>query len=199
MGVSTRAAILAALLAVVLVSAIGVSEYIQVNDLQGQNRMLSSEALSYSAQLSAANGSSGNLAQTLISHVLKLQVVNGSFFFKSEILQDYLPNATMKWSGTTMGLGGTYVGTGNISLVFQAFFGQAISLNTSIDSFNVTNISSGTGDIGANLSFTGRSPIWGAFNGTVSASYHYVFQNGNWLISQEDWNFESFYQQYTQV
>jgi hypothetical protein len=219
-GVSSRVAILSAAVAILLVSALGAFEYVQLSDLQSQNRTLSSEASTYSsevtnydssiselqaenqnysAQLSAVNGSFSDLVQTWTSHVLKFETVDGDFFFKSAVLEDYLPNATMMWSGTTMGLGGTYVGTDNISLTLQTFLEADTSFNMSIDSFNVTNISNGTGDIGANLSFTGSSVTWGALAGTISANYVYLHQNGEWLISQEDWNFESFSTQYAQA
>lgn len=198
------------MIVLLLASAVGAYEYVIANNLQSENRTLSSEASSYSsdysAQLSAYSANSAALVQTLISHVLNLQSVNGHFFNRTKALEDYLANATMTWSGTmtmsgtnvTGGIGDTDVGTSDIGGTLRTFFGEATSLYITIDSFNVTNVSSGTGDIRANLSFAGSTAIWGAINGTVSASYQFVHESGGWLISKEDWDFETFDVQFAQ-
>jgi len=179
------------LVAVLLVSLFGALEYVQVTNLKSQNRVLTSslsELQSENQNLGAqvTGNSSADLTQAWLSHLAKLANAN-----ITGAAEDYTPNAKMIYYGVTFGLGGNYTGTGNIRETLQALFGEATNFHFTIETFNSTIQSNASADIGANLSFAGLNHIMGEFNGTISAEYHYIYQNGAWLISDEYWNFET--------
>ena len=94
-------AILAALTAVILVSLLGAFEYVQVSNLESQNRAFSSMITRYNSEIANyTRNNSTDVAQSWILHLSKLdnRDTNGT-------LDDYTPNATVIWSGTTQGLG----------------------------------------------------------------------------------------------
>ena len=111
---------------------------------------------------------------------------------ESAILSDYAPNATVVWSGSTYGMGGTYTGTQNIKHLYQVMEGDFQNTTFTAESYEAGYASNGTPGVQAHLAFVGHSPILGTFKGTISASYQYVHGDGTWLISQEDWDFEAF-------
>ena len=198
-----------------MVSLFGALEYSQASNLQSQNRALSSSVLSYSsevktythglARLEAASvqqlkdtctgdgcsllqgNNSSPLSGPWLLHLAKLEELD-----VAGAANDYAPNATVIWVGDTQGFGGTYNGTSDIEFLLQSFIGGMNGFSLAIQSFNSTSPPNGTADISALLAFTGSSNISGNFNGTISASYQYANENGNWLISQEIWNFQSF-------
>ena len=220
-GISSPTTITISLVAILLASIFGVLEYIQSNNLHNQNNELSSSLSSYSsgvselqsetqslgAQLAEGSNASSNVFQSWIAHLSKLQR-----FDPNSALADYAPNATVVWSGDTQGWGGNYTGRSEIGTILNSWFqengnGTATypialapnSLYLRIDSTNITREASGGISIGARLDFSGQSRILGAFNGTISSKSVYVPQNGTWLISREDWHFETFNMQYSRI
>jgi hypothetical protein len=113
---------------------------------------------------------------------------------------DFAQNGAMVWTGTTQGLGGTYVGQGNIRVTLQTAIGSASALSYSIVSFNASGSTSNPNVAGASavLSFNGKSAILGIFNGTINAKYEYVNQNGAWIIQKETSDYATFNVQFSQ-
>jgi len=112
----------------------------------------------------------------------------------------YERGASVVWTGQAPGLVGTYNGTADISLLFNASFFGARS--TALTIGNVTRTiqiaSGGSAVVNSSFTFLGESTILGNFSGSVSAidSYVYSAASGSWLVSQETWNFRSFNVQY---
>lgn len=193
-GVASRTAVAIALVALVMTSLFLAFEYAQVGSLEAQNGALGSRVTS----LSNYDSNSTGLVQAWLAHLFAMEKTQVSVA-ESAVLQAYEPNATMVFSGNTQGLGGTYEGTSNIGLVLHTWIEPASTLNITVKSFSYALNSNGTAEIGAALGFVGYSHINGNFSGSVSASYDYVYHNGSWLISQEDWNFERYVVQYAEV
>ena len=180
-----------AIAGLILLLVLAAFEYSQVAELESQNRNLRTENQSLSAQASYASINSSLVFQAWLSHLDKIQSGN-----ISEALTDYAQYPTMSWSGYSNGMGGNYIGVAEINLTLQTFSARMTSLHFTVESFNSTVYPNGTRDIGAFMAFTGSKSSIGTFNGTLSAKYQYVYQGGKWLISQEDWNFESFFTEY---
>jgi len=167
---------------VVLSSSFGIYEYAQVTSLQSQNSSLSSQFASYTNHASNLTAA----FQALRSHLYNLEGQNVSV-----ALEDYAPNATVVWSGTTQGLGGTYIGTQDIGKLLQAWMGGDRNLTIVAKSLNGSRASDGTADIDASLAFSGVDHVLGEINGTVAATYLFEYQ-GSWVIVHEDWVFKTF-------
>jgi hypothetical protein len=208
-GVSSRIAVAIVLAAVVLVSLVATFEYSRVASLEGQKSSLEASISDYSSQTGLAGiNSSLGLYQSWVSHLAKLQDLD-----PSAALQDDAPNATMVVSGPSEGAGPatgteTYNGTSEICMPINFLFGGSScltgfpfspkSFQFTIESFNSTTVPNGTFEIVANLTFAGVSRTAGNFAGTMSVRYEYAFQDGAWLISQEDWDFTTFNVEYAQ-
>jgi hypothetical protein len=184
-GVSSRI-VLVALAAMILIALPSAFEYSQVASIQGQNKSLQSENQKMSTQVSAASLNSSRLSQAWLSHLYKLESIN-----ITGALADYAPNPIMNWTGNTHGFGGLYRGTAAINETLWYFLASTTSLYFTIESFNSTLQQNGTASIGAVIALVGHKSSFGMFNGTVSMKYQYAYQNGSWLISREDWNFET--------
>ena len=200
-----------AIAALILVSAFGAYEYSRVAALQRQDSSLSSENAAYNSRMVSLQSENQDLGseisglatptilQALLSHLSKEENDN-----ISGALEDYVPNATMIWTGDASSLGGTYNGTTEIEEALQKwtaypFFGQPgaagpTSLNYTVESVHATLTSIEVASVQASIYFNGTSPSLDLFqyNGTISASYSYVNQNGSWLIREENWNFTTF-------
>jgi hypothetical protein len=185
---SYLAVVVVALIVVLFLSGY---EYGLVASLQKDNSSLRSQIIEYDE--SQAPGSPTVVVEAFNSHLSHMDSRN-----LDATTKDYTPTATMIWFGTTQGLGGTYKGSNEINLTYEAFLGQMTNLTYSIHSENATLFTNQTASLNASLYFAGESHILGRFNGTVSAAYSYTDASGSWLISQEDSNFTSFDVQYSQ-
>lgn len=178
-------------LVVIVFVFVGTLAYLDILNLEGQNISYSSQVSSYSSVVKSGFGAVNKTAalQAWVIHTSQIDAAN-----VSGILEGYVPNATMIWTGNTQGLGGTYTGTSNIRFTYQTFLGGTTRFRLTVDSVNATIPSNATGtvDIAAVLNFTGTDAILGNFTGGLATSYVYVDSNGSWLISRENWNFVSF-------
>jgi WD40 repeat protein len=117
----------------------------------------------------------------------------------SAIVRQFEGNANVTWTGRASGLTGLYVGADTIGLLLNASF---LSRSTSFAIANATQeilaVSDRSATVNSSFDFTGQSPIYGNFNGTVRAQDSLVYSatSGGWLISQEIWNFTTFNAQY---
>jgi hypothetical protein len=113
----------------------------------------------------------------------------------SAIVSQYEGNATVIWTGNTLGIGGTYIGTKNIGLALSAFLGAVSSFIIGNETQTIATASDDSVVVNSSFSFAGESAdFFGPFNGTVSAqdSYTHSAASGAWLISRETWDFLSF-------
>jgi len=134
----------------------------------------------------APSGFSESVLQTHIANVNARNVLAA--------VADYTPGATMIWQGNTQGLGGTYTGSSNIRFTYQTAIGGATSLSYTISNFTSSGVSGNANAAIATATenFTGSSKVLGNFHGVIQATYDYVNQNGQWLIQQENSNYQSF-------
>jgi len=201
-GSASRIRILAglAVVAILLVSLLAILEFEQASSLQSENEALSKSISSLKSQnqnlTSVMTSISGNepaeAEAAFLVHLSDLDTRNVTL-----ALLDYAPNATMIYSGTTLGIGGTYNGSANIKYTLETFIGGDKSLNFTSTSVKANRIAFEAVDLMSNITFTGSSSILGNFNGTVVASYSYSLQQGRWVILQEDWNFTSYQSQFS--
>lgn len=106
----------------------------------------------------------------------------------------------MIFEGNTQGFGGTYLGTADIRFALGSFR-QAMKNDTfSIHSEAPSLASYDEASVKVNFTFSGYGsssfPI-GNFSGSVFAVESYSFENHPWLITNEVWNFESFFTEYS--
>jgi hypothetical protein len=106
------------------------------------------------------------------------------------LMRDYAPNATLKWGGTTRGLGGTYNTTALVSQFYSAFFSKVTNVSVKNATFTVQVIGSGA-SVNGTFSVLGGGPQVQTITGEVMASVAYVQVNGVWVISSETWDFLS--------
>jgi WD40 repeat protein len=161
------------------------------------------------SRLGSVTTSSAGRTSTTSTATSAVNLVNSSFAYHMRLLasrntsamvSQYARDASVLWMGQASGLTGIYNGTGNIDLLFNAsFFGPK---STELAIGNVTQkvlaASAWSAVVNSSFSFLGESSLQGNFSGSVSAmdSYVYSAASGNWLISQETWNFRSFNVQY---
>jgi len=128
------------------------------------------------------------------SHIQKLEIRN-----TGEVVLDYEPNAVLVWEGNSQGLGGTYDGVANISLLYNSFLGESDNLSITNSTYSSTINSTGSNNVivvvNSTLSFFGYNKFLG--NMTAIASARIIYEkNGDdvkRLISNETWDFLQFY------
>jgi hypothetical protein len=203
-------------LVLIILFAFAALEYAQVASLGHRNAELTSEVESYSNQVSISvysrgvNASAGNaslgLIQTWQMHLTKLEDLD-----PASAIQDYTANATVNFWGSGFGnQTANFIGTDQIESVLDVFFQNASSTSLpgemtrlaprswqiAVQSLNPIELPDGSDLIKSNLSFSGSSDLFGAFNGTASTTTQFSYQSGIWLITQEEWDFTSFNLQY---
>jgi hypothetical protein len=133
-----------------------------------------------------------------------LSMVNASFsehllhFGSREtfaVTNDFQDGAQMVWTGNTAGFQGNYNGLRAINEVFEGFLGPTTSLSIVNETWTLAPAGAESAVVYSTLNFTGQSNVWGNFDFQVVGRDYYVAANG-WQISQELWNFTSFYAQY---
>jgi len=113
------------------------------------------------------------------------------------IVNQYEPNATVYWAGDAIGLADEYVGAHDITLLLNSSFFRPNSTASFVIG-NVTQVfltaSGQSGLLNSSFTVYGRNSVWGNYSGSISATDRFVAPAaaGNWLISQETWNFKSF-------
>ncbi len=146
---------------------------------------------------------------------LSQQAVSGSFaqhmlFLKSRnlsaIVSQYEPNASVTWIGVQgpVAIETPAAGTDNISRALDALLYQPCGSHDTVKSFAVENITQsavfapdGSAVVNSTFSFSGNSSLWGEFRGDVSARDTFSHsKTGAFLISQENWNFTRYYEEY---
>ena len=110
------------------------------------------------------------------------------------VVSQFEGNANVTWTGRANGLTGLYVGTTDIGLLLNAFLGKATFLAFANETQQIAVASSRLATVNSSFSFSGQSSTFGNFSGAVRAqdSLAYTATTGEWLISQEIWNFSSF-------
>ena len=112
------------------------------------------------------------------------------------VTNDFQDGAQMVWTGDTGGLfGGNYTGLRAINEVFEGFLGSTTSLSMVNETWTLAPTGAESAVVYSTLNFTGQNNVWGDFDGQVVGRDYYVAADG-WQISQEFWNFTSFYEQY---
>jgi hypothetical protein len=110
------------------------------------------------------------------------------------VTNDFEDGAQMVWSGRT-GFGGNYTGLRAINEVYEGFLEPTTSLSVVNESWTLSPTGAESAVVYSTLNFTGHNNDWGNFDAQVLGRDYYVAASG-WKISQEFWNFTSFYEQY---
>jgi len=178
-----------------LLSYLAVSSLSQAKS--ATNTGSSTSTTSTVSTLSSSSASPTEGQQVSLAYLVHLDSIESEN--ASLITTGYEGNATMKWEGFTQGLGGTYSGWKNISLTYYTLKSFLTSLVVGNLTDTVVNDSSnapavkGTFAIDYQLNHT-TFPCAnsGYYDGEISANTTYDYSDGQWLISNEVWNFLSF-------
>jgi hypothetical protein len=103
------------------------------------------------------------------------------------VLNDYVDNALVVWSGSTGGLGGSYSGIGNIRLLYSSALSSAQQISLTPSGITARNDSSTQVTTNMTLALKGQSQYLGAFNGTIRAGAVLTWVNGAWKVVSENW------------
>lgn len=127
------------------------------------------------------------------SHLQKLSLRN-----VSEVVRDYEPYAVLVWEGNSQGLGGIYVGTENITILYDSFLGSSVNLSITNSTYslviNSTSNVVSSAVVNSTISIVGYSMVFDNFTILASTKVDYAMDSGGtWLITNETWNFLQFY------
>lgn len=123
----------------------------------------------------------------------------------SATVSQYTDDANVTYEGQAAGLQGNYTGTSDIRILIAADISKTTLFfiaNETQPSIQVETMGSGDSVVSvvvnSTFNFRGESPVFGNINGTVSARTTFVpgSASGNWLISNETWNYLSYWVQY---
>jgi len=106
----------------------------------------------------------------------------------SALASGYESNATVEWTGSADGLGGSHVGEQNITALLSVFLTRSPNMTIS----NVTQTIQPEGSYWVVIStfdFAGYAPVAGKIHGEVAAHDSFVHTGNAWLIAGETWNF----------
>jgi len=104
------------------------------------------------------------------------------------LMNDYGPNATLEWVGTTRGLGGTYNSTSLIGQFYSELFSKVTNVSVRNATYTV-QVVGGSAAVNGTIELLGGGPQVQTLNGEVITNVAYVHINGEWVISNETWNF----------
>jgi len=105
---------------------------------------------------------------------------------------DYLPNATLEWTGTARNLEGAYDGVGIIDQFYSKYFATFTSASVQNDTYTVQAVGKGA-TVNGTLDLIGAATSGQSMTATVTAQADYVHVDGVWMISSETWSFQTFY------
>jgi hypothetical protein len=133
------------------------------------------------------------VASAYTNHLLLLNEENASV-----LLSGYEANATVEWTGVTWNLGGTYVGSKNISILLTILARSFFNFSLSDESQTIGAkgaywmVNSTFNFDGDPLYSTQYSSFYGKSNGMIAAQDSYVRIGNTWLIANETWDFMRF-------
>jgi len=124
----------------------------------------------------------------VLEHLSKYQERN-----VASLLNDYLPNGAIVWSGESGGLSGTYRGFNAIRTFLSTVLTSSERVNITIiegPSVKWSDSKSATVSIGIRVS--GTSYIIGRFEGVASVHCELIMTDNGWKISSEKWHYSEF-------
>ncbi len=108
---------------------------------------------------------------------------------------DYSDNAAVIWqgaAGTSLAYGGIYYGQNDIRSLLVNAFGRSTSMWVTIISFDDKPwFNPGMEQVNATLFLQGNGTTIGQVTANISANYKFVYSNGVWQISQENWIYDA--------
>jgi hypothetical protein len=104
----------------------------------------------------------------------------------------YLPNATLDWTGTARNLEGEYDGSGVIGKFYSEYFSTFTSASVQNETYTVQAVGRGA-TVNGSLELIGSATSGQSMTATITAQADYVHVNGEWVISSETWDFQSFF------
>lgn len=111
----------------------------------------------------------------------------------SALVRGYEDNATMAWTGA-IGFVGSDLNGANVAIAWNRLFQGPSDTDFLLgnETYHVAPVGSRY-VVSSNFDFQASNYVLGKINGTVSGQDSYVNVGSRWLISNEIWNFTSFY------
>ncbi len=104
----------------------------------------------------------------------------------------YTPDAVVTWTGNTGGTSGTYQGTNSIRLAMSTSVGHTTSFNVIATNVTQSSTSPTAVTLAYTFNMTGVSTIIGPFNATIFLTQNWIYNNGQWSVQKDLWNYLSF-------
>jgi len=123
-----------------------------------------------------------------LEHLSKYQERN-----VASLLNDYLPNGAIVWSGESGGLSGTYRGINVIRTFLSTMLTSSERVNITViegPSVRWSDDKSATVSIGIRVS--GSNYVIGRFDGEASVHCELIMTDDGWKISLEKWHYSKF-------
>jgi hypothetical protein len=123
-----------------------------------------------------------------LEHLSKYQERN-----VASLLNDYLPNGAIVWSGESGGLSGTYRGFNAIRTFLSTVLTSSERVNiTIVQGPSVKWSDSKSAIVSIGIRVSGTSYIIGRFEGEASVHCELIVTDNGWKISSEKWHYSKF-------
>jgi hypothetical protein len=107
----------------------------------------------------------------------------------------YAPNANATWTGAA-GLSGTYIGVGNIKILYGSTLGKYTGLAASLANYSQKTIGPSAENVTFILTMKASSTVVGAVNITAHVAQDWNNSGGQWQVYKENWNYTIYNQQF---
>ena len=104
----------------------------------------------------------------------------------------YTSSSVVAWTGNTQGLGGTYVGSGNIEILYASSIGHTDSFSAHPSQVQMVASAPNVVNLTMHLVLNGSSSVLGRISATVNAQQQWKNNAGTWSIQKENWNYLTF-------
>ncbi|MDJ0274915.1 MAG: hypothetical protein QW410_01285 [Nitrososphaerota archaeon] len=126
-------------------------------------------------------------AEFVMEHMMKYRDRN-----VASLLNDYLPDGTITWSGESGGLSGTYRGLGAIRTFLSIVLTGSEDVEISVTELSTERLGTKSATVSFKTSVKGRNFVIGRFEGEANVRCELVLTDTGWKIASEQWHYSRF-------
>jgi hypothetical protein len=104
----------------------------------------------------------------------------------------YAQDACVTWSGKATGLLGTYLGQGNVRILYGSSIGKTDVLKANTSNYNEKASSPSNVNVTTTINMVGHSSVVGNLSSMVDVSQQWTYNGQQWQITKENWNYKTF-------
>ena len=111
----------------------------------------------------------------------------------------YAPRANITWTGDIPGLAGTYMGRGDIEILYGATLGKDTALSANITNYSQETLGPSVENVTFSLSMVGNSLVQGGFRMAANVTQGWNYAGGQWQVLKENWNYTTYTYQFPMI